>query len=270
MQQDVQLLTTPFYRDAGTGPGVVCLHSNASSSGQWRALMERLADRFHVLAPDSLGAGQSADWPRSDLVTLRDEVSFLEPVFQRAGDPFVLVAHSYGAAIALVAALSQPQGIRALAVYEPTLFSLIDGESPPPNDADGIRQTAALMVAALDAGDHDQAAAYFIDYWMGPGAWKHTPEARKPSIRTSVRHMRNWANALLTEPTPLSAFAALKVPVLYMTGSQSPASSRGVARLLLSVLPRVQHVEFEGVGHMAPVTHPGIVNDAIDRFIESA
>ena len=78
--------------------------------------MEHLTDRFHVLAPDSLGAGQSADWPRSDLVTLRDEVSFLEPVFQRAGDPFVLVAHSYGAAIALVAALSQPQRIRALAV----------------------------------------------------------------------------------------------------------------------------------------------------------
>ena len=35
----------PFIREAGAGPGVVCLHSNASSSGQWRALMERLALR---------------------------------------------------------------------------------------------------------------------------------------------------------------------------------------------------------------------------------
>ena len=31
----------PFFREAGTGPGVVCLHANASTSGQWRGLMER-------------------------------------------------------------------------------------------------------------------------------------------------------------------------------------------------------------------------------------
>jgi pimeloyl-ACP methyl ester carboxylesterase len=54
-----------------------------------------------------------------------------------------------------------------------------------------------------------------------------------------------------------------------MTGSESPASSRSVARLLLSVLPRVQHVEFDGIGHMGPVTHPDRVNDVISRFLES-
>ena len=31
---------------------MVCLHANASSSGQWRALMERLAPKFRVLAVD--------------------------------------------------------------------------------------------------------------------------------------------------------------------------------------------------------------------------
>ena len=34
-----------FFREAGRGPGVVCLHSNASSSSQWRALMDGLAPR---------------------------------------------------------------------------------------------------------------------------------------------------------------------------------------------------------------------------------
>ena len=32
----------PFFRESGSGPGVVCTHSNASTSGQWAALMERL------------------------------------------------------------------------------------------------------------------------------------------------------------------------------------------------------------------------------------
>ena len=53
----------PFFREAGSGPGVVCVHSNASSSGQWRGLMDLLAARFHVLAADTYGAGKSPPWP---------------------------------------------------------------------------------------------------------------------------------------------------------------------------------------------------------------
>src|SRR5678815_2750536 len=156
---------SPFFRELGSGPGVVCLHSNASSSSQWRALMETLAPRFHVLAADSYGMGKSPAWPTDRRVWLRDEVALLEPVLARAGDPFAVVAHSYGAAVALIAAVTQPHRVRALALYEPTLFALLDAESPPPNDADGIRDTVARTVAALDAGDPVHAARCFIDYW---------------------------------------------------------------------------------------------------------
>jgi pimeloyl-ACP methyl ester carboxylesterase len=34
------------------------------------------------------------------------------------------------------------------------------------------------------------------------------------------------------------------------------------------VLPSVEVVELEGLGHMGPVTHPQPVNDAIRRFLE--
>ena len=63
---------TPYFREAGAGPGVVCLHANASSSSQWRPLMEALAPRFCVLAPDSYGAGRSPAWPTDRPVRLRD------------------------------------------------------------------------------------------------------------------------------------------------------------------------------------------------------
>ena len=67
----------PFVRAAGSGPGVVCLHSNASSSSQWRGLMELLAPRFRVLAPDSYGAGKSPDWPSDREISLADEVALI-------------------------------------------------------------------------------------------------------------------------------------------------------------------------------------------------
>jgi pimeloyl-ACP methyl ester carboxylesterase len=41
-----------------------------------------------------------------------------------------------------------------------------------------------------------------------------------------------------------------------------------VARLLTRTLPRVEVIEFEGLGHLGPVTHPEVVNEAIARFPE--
>ncbi|HZJ70326.1 MAG TPA: alpha/beta fold hydrolase, partial [Planctomycetota bacterium] len=151
----------PFVRDAGSGPGVVCLHSNASSSSQWRGLMELLAPRFRVLAPDSYGAGKSPEWPSDREIRLADEVELIEPVLRDAGSPLTLVGHSYGAAVALRAALDRPERVRALVLYEPTLFALIDADAPPPNAADGIRQAVADTALALERSDRNRAAEAF-------------------------------------------------------------------------------------------------------------
>jgi pimeloyl-ACP methyl ester carboxylesterase len=238
----------PFCREAGTGPGVVCMHANASTSGQWRELMDVLAPDFHVFAADSYDAGRSPRWPSDRVITLRDEAALLEPVFTRAGSPLSMVGHSYGAAVALIAALADPGRVRAMALYEPTLFALLDEETPPPNEADGIRDAVARASGALDAGER-------------------TPDQRKPPIAASVTNVRRWAHALFTEPSPRDAFRRLDIPVLCMTGRQSTPSARGVTRLLLRTLPRVEAVEFDGLGHMGPVTDPGPVNDVIARFL---
>ncbi|RYY94001.1 MAG: alpha/beta hydrolase, partial [Comamonadaceae bacterium] len=185
-----------------------------------------------------------------------------------AGAPLALVGHSYGAAIALIAALANPARVRAIALYEPTLFALLDAAQPAPNDGDGIRTAVIDAGSALDAGDTDAAARHFIDYWMGAGSWARTPDARKAPIAASVRNVRRWGHALFTEPAPLAAFRALDVPVLYMVGRRSTASAHGVARLLTQALPRVQVRTFDDLGHMGPVTHPEVVNEAVSQFLE--
>jgi pimeloyl-ACP methyl ester carboxylesterase len=258
----------PYFREAGSGPGVVCLHANASASGQWRGLMELLAPSFHVLAPDLYDAGKSPPWSANSVIALRDEVALIEPVLERAGSPLTLVGHSYGGAVALIAALMNPDRVRALILYEPTLFALIDTDKQAPNDADGIRNAVAKASAALDAGNRDAAAEHFIDYWMWPGAWRAMPAERKPPIADSVANVRRWKYALFNEPTRLEAFSRLRVPVLYMTGKCSTASALGVARLLLPALPNAELVEFADLGHMGPVTHPDMVNQCIKGYLE--
>lgn len=258
----------PFVREAGAGPALVCIHSNASTSGQWRGLMDALAPRYAVLAPDSYGSGKTGEWPSDRVIRLQDEVDLLEPVFARAGESFTLVGHSYGGAVALVAALRYRERLRALVLYEPSLFAVVDAVQPPPNGADGIRNAVAAAGAALDAGDRDLAARHFIDFWMGAGSWEATPAQRKPPIASAVVNVRRWSHALFTEPTPAQAFAALDVPVLYMLGERSPESAHAVARVLVPVLRRVQVVRFPGLGHMAPITHPEVVNAEIVRFLD--
>ena len=229
--------------------------------------VDLLSGSHRVLAPDSYGSGKSPEWPSDREIRLQDEVNFIEPVLADAGASFALVGHSYGAAVALMTALRYPTRVRALALYEPTLFAVVDAHSPPPNGADGIRNTVAAASAELDAGNPEGAAGHFIDFWMGRGSWDAMPTQRKPAIAASVTNVRRWSHALFTEPTSVEAFAALDIPVLYMIGENSPESAHAVSRILLPVLQNVEVVRFPGLGHMAPLTHSEVVNAPLAKFL---
>jgi pimeloyl-ACP methyl ester carboxylesterase len=258
-----------FFREAGTGPTVVCIHASASSSAQWRPLMDRLAGRFRTLAVDLYGSGKSPRWPDDRALSLADEVALLEPVLAAAGERFHVVGHSYGGAVALKAALAGPDRIRSLAVYEPVLFSVLLAEDPTQPAAREIVAVRDDTVAALAGGNPCAAGARFLDYWVGAGTWAGMPDARRNAVATAMGSLTAEWHAAFTEQAPLSAFASLDVPTLCLTGSDSPDASRGVTRLLANAMPRATEVEIAGVGHMGPVTHPERINARIERHLET-
>ncbi len=256
-----------FYREAGCGKALLCLHASASSSAQWRPLMDRLAGCFRTLAVDLYGSGKTPMWPGHRPLTFADEVALLAPLFARAGERCHLVGHSYGGAVALEAALAEPARVGSLVLFEPVLFSVLIAEDPAQPAAREITAVRDDTVAALERGNPHASGARFVDYWMGAGTWAAMPEPRREALTSAMKNVKAEWDAAFRGPTPLSAFAALDVPVLLLTGSDSPASSRGVARLLAKTLPRVTAVEIEGVGHMGPVTHPDRVNALIERYL---
>jgi pimeloyl-ACP methyl ester carboxylesterase len=197
-----------------------------------------------------------------------DEVALLEPVFSSAGDRFHLVGHSYGAAVALKAALARPGRVASLSIFEPVMFSVLFEENPEQPAALEILSVGDDTTAAVQRGDHDRAAQRFVDYWMAEGAWANTPEKRRGPIAASMRKVTAEWRAIFGEPTPLARFGELLVPTLLVTGADSPAATRGVARLLGNTLPGVTTLDVAGVGHMAPITHPEKINALLEAYLE--
>ena len=69
--------TEIFYREAGDRgrPTILLLHGFPSSSHMFRDLIPELADRFHLIAPDLPGFGQSAMKPRETFSYTFDNVA---------------------------------------------------------------------------------------------------------------------------------------------------------------------------------------------------
>jgi len=258
---------TPFIRDEGTGPGVLCLHSNASSSSQWRQLANLLSDLHRVIACDGYGAGKSPEWPADRTMRLSDEVDLAAPAIALAGDRFHLVGHSYGAAVAVKLALMHPARVRSLVLYEPTLFHLVAGAEPASSPAAGIWHAASDAADAIARGDNLAAAERFIDFWMGPGAWAAMPAARQPAVAHSMRNARGWRDVTFADNLRLEELQALRLPVLLLWGEQSPESALSVARVLLGALPQLTPAPQPGLGHMGPITHAEHINGQIADFI---
>ena len=111
-QHDVQYLTIHGHRRAfvkvGSGPAVLLLHGLGCDHTTWSPVIDTLAKRYTVIAPDLLGHGQSAK-PRADYSVggyangVRDLLTVL------GIDKVTVVGHSFGGGVAMQFAYQFPE-----------------------------------------------------------------------------------------------------------------------------------------------------------------
>jgi pimeloyl-ACP methyl ester carboxylesterase len=246
------------YLEQGRGEPVVLLHSSASSSAQWRALADRLSDRFRVIAPDLHGYGGTSHWAGRGVFRLEHEARLVCALLGRAGEPAHLVGHSFGGAVALHVARTRPDLLTSLTVIEPVAFHLLLGR----DDAAfaEISEVSNSVAKALACGDYFNGIAGFVDYWSGPGAWASIPQEKRPGFAARLAKVALDFEATLNEPAALEHFAAMALPTLVVQGTSSPRPTRRICELLAGVLPDAQSRTLAGAGHMAPLTHRDAVN----------
>lgn len=109
-----------FYREAGPkdGPTLLLLHGLPSSSRMYEPLLARLADGYHLVAPDYPGFGHS-DWPHPETFayTFERYAEIVDRFTQVVGlRRYTLYMQDYGAPVGFRLALTHPERVDALIV----------------------------------------------------------------------------------------------------------------------------------------------------------
>ena len=254
------------YWSVGEGPPVVLLHSTLGSKNQWRALSGMLSCDYQVIAVDLYGYGDTPMPDSKDDFTLLDEVELVQSLLDdllQPDEPFHLVGHSYGAAVALRFCHHLPARVKTLTVFEPVAFHLLDQGDP------GLEPVLAMMrelAGLMRAGLYSEAAAAFVDYWSGPGSFARFPQRMQRDFALRTGKLELDFRALTRTPLALSDYRQLRLPVTLIAGRQSRLPALRVAEELSLTLPDCT-LYWVDTGHMGPLTDPELVNPIIKRSL---
>lgn len=111
-----------FYREAGPkgAPTILLLHGLPSSSRMFQPLLARLADHYHLIAPDYPGFGHS-DWPdpKQFPYTFDHIAQLMSGFTQTLGlSHYTLYMQDYGGPVGFRMALAHPERLRGLIVQD--------------------------------------------------------------------------------------------------------------------------------------------------------
>jgi pimeloyl-ACP methyl ester carboxylesterase len=260
------------YVEAGSGPVLLLIHGMAGTYENWQAVIEPLAERHTVLAPDLPGHGSSA--PGGGDYSLGALAAGLRDLLVALGhDRATLVGHSLGGGVAMQFAYQFPE------ITERLVLVSSGGLGP--------EVSPVLRAAALPGAD------LFIAATAGPGAIAGSALARglaavglRPNADVA-EVARGYAS--LSDPGRRAAFLATLRAVVGTDGQRVAAGDRlylaeGVPVLIVwgrgdRIIP-VHHGEhahlaipgsrlevFDGSGHLPQLDAPGRFVAVLERFL---
>jgi 3-oxoadipate enol-lactonase len=229
------------YLDEGAGPLVVLLHPLAESGEIWRALIDRLASRFRVIAPDARGHGASSwDGTPFSVQDLAEDVAAL--IEHLDAGPARVGGMSMGGCTAIALAVRHPALVANLVLADTTA-----DYGPEKAEAWGERAEKAISVP------RDKQLAFQTDRWFSPDfRQQHPGEVERVSrlfIATdSAAHAA--ACRALGVYDDSARLGAITVPTLVLVGGEDYATPptmaealrAGIADSKLHVLPGTRHL----------------------------
>jgi pimeloyl-ACP methyl ester carboxylesterase len=278
-QHRVQYVTIHGYRRAfvrtGKGPALLLLHGLGRDHTTWLPVIDALARRYTVIAPDLLGHGES-DKPRADYSVggfangMRDLLTVL------GIDKVTVVGHSFGGGVAMQFAYQFPERTErmvlvgsgglgpevsaAIRAITTTGFYQVMGLMTLP----GVRQVGSAGLRALsrtgikEFRDFDEVASIYESF--------QDPAARA-AIRHVVRAVVDWQGQIVTMADRAYLTEAMPMCVIWGEDDRVIPVSHAARAAVLAPDARVELIP--NAGHFPHKDHPERFVKILNDFVKT-
>jgi len=251
---------TIFYREAGDAkaPTILLLHGLPTSSQMFRDLMPRLADRFHLIAPDYPGFGHSDAPLRSEFTYTFDSLAaHIAGLVEILGlKSYILYMQDYGGPVGYRLFTQHPERVKGFIIQNTNAYMEGVGDAP---------KSVFLPLWERRTPETEKPARDFVSLKGTQFQWQvgaKNPEAINPDNwvldqalldRPGVQDyqvdlLENYKTNIALYPEWQAAFRAHKPKTLIIWGKHDPFFIPPGARAYLTDLPDAKLVWLDA-GH---------------------
>ncbi len=277
--------TSLAYCEQGEGEPVVMVHGGLGDLRIWLPQLPAIGSHYRAITysrrysrPNpEISPGADDPW----LTHVDDLAAFIREL---GAAPAHIVGNSQGAFISLLTAVRHPDVVRTLVLEEPPVIPLFVKSVPPgvvellglimtrPRIAFEILKfgggTVARVQKAFERGDDEEAMLIFLRGVLGDKHFELLSDARKAQALENISTMRAFALGDSGFP-PLDDddVRGVEVPVLLLTGDDSPRMAHLLTDRLEELLPNVERAGIPAASHDMHLDNPSVASDAILGFL---
>lgn len=271
-----------FYREAGpeSAPSLLLLHGFPTSSHMFRDLIPRLADRYHLIAPDYPGFGNSACPAVSEFSYTFDHLTDVIEAFtdRLALKQYVLYLQDFGGPVGFRLATRRPERVQALIVQNANAYA--EGMSPEihdwllnlSRDHSAAARAKAAPVFELPYTKRQYLEGVADTALVSPDAWQHAQQGMDRPGNQDLQYAlhANYASNFERYEEWHAYFRRYQPPTLVIWGEGDFVFGVPGARAYQKDLQTLELQLLEGAGHFALETHaPEIaarMRDFLNRY----
>ncbi|UOD28170.1 alpha/beta hydrolase [Massilia violaceinigra] len=266
-----------FYREAGSpdAPAVLLLHGFGASSHMFRELIPQLAAKYHVIAPDLPGFGQTSVKPGVKFNYTFDKLaSVIDALTVAKGmERYAMYVFDYGAPVGWRLAVNNPHKVTALVSQNGNAYE--EGLSagwadmrrawaePSAANREALRRfnTADMIKWQYTEGVRDASLIAPESYQLAHAAIERIGvEAQMDLLLDYGQNIRQYAQLH-------DYFRRFQPPTLAIWGSKDPFFTPAGAEAFKRDNPKAE-VRFLDTGHFAIETHGKEIAAAMLEFLD--
>ncbi|MEQ8235025.1 MAG: alpha/beta hydrolase [Gammaproteobacteria bacterium] len=244
---------------------LVFVHGFGTDQRAWEAIVPTFADDYRIVLLDNAGAGGAdpAAFQQSRYLNLHGYASdLLEVCAALDVHDAILVGHSVGAMIGVLAALAEPQRFARLVLIGASPRYLDDGAYRGGFSEDDLNG----LYTAIDA-DYEGWADAFAPLAMGNPSQPALAEHFAAALKAVPQDHAYTTLCAIFQSDHRAEVARLTQPVLIVQSRDDVAVPQAVAEYLAAHIPDSRLVTIDASGHLPHLSAPGAVVAAIRPFL---